>query len=67
MMLTLKPIHYASVWAMWMVEGIRQPVIRGHTRLRLRYPANDIVGHQIFFGIEDRFYPSSGLAVNDQR
>jgi hypothetical protein len=53
-------------------KGVRwrelgQPVYVSTPGLDLDDPANDIAGHQIFFGIGDRFYPSLGLAINDQR
>ena len=35
MMLTLKPIHYASVWAMWMVEELDNPLYVGTPGLDL--------------------------------
>jgi hypothetical protein len=50
----------------WLRE-LDNPLYVGTPGLDLDDPANDIVGHQIFFGIGERFYPSSGLAVNDQR
>ena len=49
------------------VEELDNPLYVSAPGLDLDDPANDIAGHQIFFGIEDRFYPSSGLAINDQR
>ena len=48
------------------MEGIRTTRIVGIPCLDLDDLANDIAGHQIFFGIEDRFYPSSGVAVIDR-
>ena len=48
------------------MEGIRTTRIVGIPCLDLDDLANDIAGHQIFDGIEDRFYPSSGVAVIDR-